>query len=60
VSDIEHEFVIENEQLRADLVRVRDIARRALAAAKEAQDAADGEHDQWLDVALRDVDLQGA
>jgi hypothetical protein len=60
MSDIEHEFVIENETLRAELDRVREVARRALIAAKEAQDAALGNHDQWLDDALDSADLQSA
>ena len=60
MSDIEHEFVIENESLRAELARVREITRRGLTAAKEAQDIASGRHDPWLDAALRSLDLQGA
>jgi hypothetical protein len=60
MSDIEHELLIENDMLRAELARVRDIARRALAAAKDAQDAATGDHDPWLDQAARHLDLHGA
>jgi hypothetical protein len=60
VSDIEHELVIENETLRSELARVREIARRALHTAKDAQDADSGQHDPWIDDALRTVDLQGA
>jgi|KBSSwiStaDraftv2_1062776.scaffolds.fasta_scaffold2997526_2 hypothetical protein len=52
MSDIEHEYVIENEVLRAELRRVREIAERALATAKDAQDGAAGQHDPWLDEAL--------
>jgi hypothetical protein len=60
MSDIEHELLIENDMLRVELARVRDIARRALAVAKDAQDAATGDHDSWLDEAARHLDLQGA
>jgi hypothetical protein len=60
MSDIEHEFVIENESLRGELARVREVARRALEAAKEAQDHATGSHDAWLDEALAKLTLQGA
>ncbi len=60
MSDVEHEYVIENEALRAELARVREIAERALTAAKEAQDAAVGHHDAWLDEALQYLGLLGA
>ena len=60
MSDVEHEYVIENEALRAELATVREIAGRALTAAMEAQDAAVGHHDAWLDRALQDLDLLGA
>jgi hypothetical protein len=42
MSDLEREYVIENEALRAELARVREIAGRVLTAAMEAQDAAVG------------------
>jgi hypothetical protein len=60
MTDIEHEYVIENEVLRAELRRVREIAERALAAAKDAQDNAAGQHDPWLDEALRALDVDDA
>jgi hypothetical protein len=53
MSDIEHEFVIDNEALRAELRHTREIAERALSAAKDAQDAATGHHDPWFDEALQ-------
>ena len=60
MTDIEHEYVIENEVLRAELRRVREIAERALATAKDAQDNAAGQHDPWLDEALRALDVDDA
>jgi hypothetical protein len=60
MTDIEHEFVVENDALRAELALVRGTAVRAIIAAKDAQDAAEGHHDSWLDDALRTLDLQGA
>ena len=56
MSDVEHELVIENDALRAELARVAAIAERALTVAKEAQDAAVGRHDAWLDDALENID----
>jgi hypothetical protein len=56
MSDIEHEFVVENETLRQELARVRVLAARAITAAIAAQDAAGGKHDAWLDVALEGLD----
>jgi hypothetical protein len=56
MSDIEHEFVVENESLRQDLASVRALAVRAINAAIEAQDAAAGTHDAWLDAALVGLD----
>jgi hypothetical protein len=55
MSDIEHEFVIENDALRAELRRIRDIAERALTAARDAQDTSTGHHDKWLDEALKGI-----
>lgn len=56
MTDVEHELVVENGQLRAELARVRQIAVDALAAAIKAQDVAHGRHDEWLDAAVRHVD----
>ena len=60
MSDIEHEYVPENQRLRAELGRVRDMAARALAAAKETQDDAAGQHDPWLDEALGTLGVEDA
>ncbi len=56
MSDSEHEYVLENDALRAEVVRVRAIALRALRVAIEAQDSATDRHDEWLDAALLSVD----
>jgi hypothetical protein len=53
VSDVEHEFVLENQQLRDEVAQLRVLVDQALQAAIAAQDAASGEHDAWLDEALR-------
>jgi hypothetical protein len=52
VSDVEHEFVLENQQLRDEVERLRLVAERAVRAAIAAQDAATGTHEAWLDDAL--------
>ena len=56
MSDAEHELIVDNQELIVDngelqqqLDRVSVIALRALAAASEAQDAAFGHHEPWLD-----------
>jgi hypothetical protein len=55
VSDVEHEFVVENQQLRDEAARLRLLAERAVQAAIAAQDVAEGAHEAWLDDALRSV-----
>jgi hypothetical protein len=57
MTDAEHEFLVENEQLREELQRLRQIAVRALGAAIEAQDSATGRHAPWLDAARRSIDV---
>jgi hypothetical protein len=49
VSDVEHEFVLENQQLRDEVVRLRLLVERAVRAAIAAQDSATGTHEPWLD-----------
>jgi hypothetical protein len=49
VSDIEHELLLSAQELHAELTRVREVARRAVAAAIAAEDRADGHHEAWLD-----------
>jgi hypothetical protein len=53
MSDVEHEFVVENQILRDEAAQLRDLAERALRAAVAAQDAHRGTHEPWLDDALR-------
>jgi hypothetical protein len=53
MSDAEHELIVDNIDLREEVVRLGDIAHRSLAAALEAQDAAFGRHDAWIDEAIR-------
>jgi hypothetical protein len=55
MSDVEHELVVENELLRAEVARLRAVARRAIDAAPRAQDDHTGSHEAWLDDALRDT-----
>ncbi len=52
MSDSEHEYLVAHEALRAEVVQLRALTRRALQAAIEAQDAATGRHDDWLDTEL--------
>jgi hypothetical protein len=52
MSDIEHEFVVENRALRVELERVRTLAREAITRAAAELDRATGHHDAWLDEAL--------
>jgi hypothetical protein len=49
VSDVEHEFVQENQQLRDEVARLRLLVERTRRAAIAAQDAATGTHEAWLD-----------
>lgn len=56
MSDVEHELVRENQQLRDRTAELAQLARRALVAAVEAQDGAAGTHEPWLDDALAAVD----
>ena len=55
MSDSEHEYVLENDALRAEVSRLRDVALRGLRAAIEAQDSATDRHDEWLDTELLSV-----
>jgi hypothetical protein len=55
VSDVEHELVLENQRLREDVARIRVFAEGAVRVAIEAQDAATGAHEAWLDDALRSI-----
>jgi hypothetical protein len=59
MSDAEHELVVENDLLRAELLRVRGIAVRAVEAARVAQDTIEGKHDPWLDGAADDLTSEG-
>jgi hypothetical protein len=55
MSDVEHEFVVENRELRAELERVRIVAREAIARAVAELDQANGRHSPFYDEALEDV-----
>jgi hypothetical protein len=55
MSDAEHELIVDNLDLREDVVRLGRIAYRSLAAAREAQEAAFGRHDPWIDEAIRET-----
>ena len=51
MSDIEHELVVDNVELRDEVARLATVALRALESAIAAQDTALGRHDAWLDEA---------
>jgi hypothetical protein len=53
MSDVEHELIVDNLDLREQVTWLSDVARRSLAAASTAQDAAYGRHDSWIDEAMR-------
>jgi type II secretory pathway pseudopilin PulG len=53
MSDLEHEMIVEQVQTQRDADEMRRLARRALAAAESAQEAAYGRHDPWIDTAMR-------
>ena len=55
MSDAEHELIVDNVDLHDEVVQLGDIAHRALAAAREAQDAAFGHHEAWIDEAILKV-----
>jgi hypothetical protein len=57
VSDVEHELVTENRELRERVALLADVSRRSVVAAMHAQDAALGHHDAWLDEALTAIAL---
>jgi hypothetical protein len=56
MSDVEHEFVVENRELRAELERVRAVAREAITRAVAELDRANGRHSSWYDGALEAVE----
>jgi hypothetical protein len=55
MSDAEHELIVDNMDLREEVTRLGDIVQRSLAAALQAQEAAYGRHDPWIDEALRET-----
>jgi hypothetical protein len=55
MSDVEHELIADVVEARDELGEMRQLARRALAAASIAQEAAYGRHDAWIDDALRET-----
>jgi len=55
MSDAEHELIVDNVDLREEVVRLGDIVHRSLAAALKAQDAAFGCHEVWIDEAIRET-----
>ena len=57
MTDAEHEYVKENSALQEEVARLKEIAARALRAAIDAQDAERGGHDDWMDSALHDVEI---
>jgi hypothetical protein len=57
MSDAEHAYLVETASLRGHLTHVREIARRALRAAISAQEASSGQHEDWLDADLVEVEL---
>jgi hypothetical protein len=58
MSDVEHEIIVDNLDLREQVTWLSDLARRSLVAASVAQDAAYGRHDAWIDRAMRDPALR--
>jgi hypothetical protein len=56
VSDVEHELLVETRDLRVVLRTEQQRLRRAVEAAIDAQDAAFGTHDAWLDDELARVE----
>jgi hypothetical protein len=57
MSDIEHELLGEIERAEERAKRFADLARRALAAARDAQDTAGG-HERWIDDALAELERE--
>ena len=57
MSDIEHELLGEIERAEERAQRFADLARRALVAARDAQDAAGG-HEAWIDDALAELERE--
>jgi hypothetical protein len=55
VTDAEHELLIENTAQTEEIARLRALVVRAARAAVDAQDRADGHHDDWLDDVLEDL-----
>ena len=54
MSDAEHELIVDNVDLREEVMWLGDVVHRSLAAALVAQDAAFGCHEAWIDDAIRD------
>jgi hypothetical protein len=55
MSDLEHEMIVEQVQTQREADHMRRLARRALVAAVNAQEAAYGRHDPWIDAAMHDM-----
>ena len=60
MTDVEHEFLVENDRLREELRRVRQVAVQALSAAMKSQDDATGQHEAWLESALQSIEAVDA
>lgn len=56
MSDAEHELLLDNTELVAEIARLRAAGLRAARAAITAQERADGTHESWLDDLVRDLD----
>ena len=54
MSDVEHELIIDVAETQAIARRLGELALRALAALRDAQDAV-GAHESWVDDAIADV-----
>ena len=58
MSDVEHELLGEIERSADRARRLAELARRALVAARDAQDTAAGTHEPWIDDALTNVERE--
>ena len=55
MSDAEHQLVLDVRELLEQNRRLAELARRALVAARDAQDVG-GAHEPWIDDALAEVE----
>lgn len=56
MSDAEHELLLQNTEHVQEIARLRALALRAARAAIDAQQRAEGHHDDWLDALVHELD----